>query len=253
MTAASPPSLPDSVDRADIARFERLGEQWWDPSGPMKPLHRMNPARVGWIRDRLCAHFSRDPKAPRPLAGLTILDVGCGGGILCEPLARMGATVTGLDPAPGNVDVARAHAARSSLTIAYRAEAAEALAQAGETFDAVLCMEVVEHVVDPAAFLGAVTALVRPGGLFLASTLNRTLKAWALAIVGAEVVLRWLPRGTHDWNRFLTPDELGAMIRAGGLEHVETAGCVYDPLADVWRVSRRDTDVNYMIAAARPE
>lgn len=245
--------LPDSVDRDDIARFERLGEQWWDPSGPMKPLHRMNPTRVGWIRDRLCGHFGRDPKAPRPLGGLRIVDVGCGGGILCEPLARMGAEVTGLDPAPGNVDIARAHAARSGLTIAYRAEAAEALAAAGETFDAVLCMEVVEHVVDPAAFVATVAGLARPGGLMLASTLNRTLKAWALAIVGAEYVLRWLPRGTHDWNRFLTPAELGGMIRAGGLEIVETAGCIYDPLADVWRVSARDTDVNYMIAAARPE
>ena len=245
-------SLPDSVDRADLARFERLGEQWWDPDGPMKPLHRMNPARVGWIAGQLCRHFERDVKSPLPLSGLRVLDVGCGGGILCEPLARMGATVTGLDPAPGNVEIARAHAGRAGLTIAYRAESAEALAAAGETFDAVLCMEVVEHVVDPAAFVATVTGLARPGGLFLASTLNRTLKAWALAIVGAEFVLRWLPRGTHDWNKFLTPDELGAMIRAGGLEIVETAGCVYDPLADVWRVSARDTDVNYMIAAARP-
>jgi 2-polyprenyl-6-hydroxyphenyl methylase/3-demethylubiquinone-9 3-methyltransferase len=252
MTAAPSPSLPDSVDRADIARFERLGEQWWDPDGPMKPLHRLNPARVGWIAGRLCRHFDRDEKSPRPLAGLTILDVGCGGGILCEPLARMGADVTGLDPAPGNVDIARAHAARVGLPIAYRAESAEALAAAGESFDAVLCMEVVEHVVDPAAFVATVASLARPGGLLLASTLNRTLKSFALAIVGAEYVLRWLPRGTHDWNKFVTPEEFAGMIRAGGLDIVEIAGCVYDPLADLWRVSRRDTDVNYMIAATRP-
>ncbi|MBL8587937.1 MAG: bifunctional 2-polyprenyl-6-hydroxyphenol methylase/3-demethylubiquinol 3-O-methyltransferase UbiG [Methylobacteriaceae bacterium] len=252
MTASPATPLPDSVDPDDLARFERLGAQWWDPQGPMKPLHRMNPARVGWLRDQLCRHFDRDPKAPRPLGGLTVLDVGCGGGILCEPMARMGAEVTGIDPAPGNVEIARAHAERSGLSIAYRAESAEALAAAGERFDAVLCMEVVEHVVDPGAFVATVAGLTRPGGAFFASTLNRTLKSFALAIVGAEYVLRWLPRGTHDWNKFLTPQELADMIRAGGLEVATMAGCVYDPLADVWRVSRRDVDVNYMIAASRP-
>ncbi|MBK9081531.1 MAG: bifunctional 2-polyprenyl-6-hydroxyphenol methylase/3-demethylubiquinol 3-O-methyltransferase UbiG [Rhizobiales bacterium] len=251
--SAAPAALhPDSVDPADLARFERLGEEWWNVKGPMKPLHRMNPARVGWLRERLCAHFGRDPKAPAPLAGLRILDVGCGGGILCEPLARMGAAVTGIDPAPGNIGIARAHARRAGLSVDYRATTAEELAAAGETFDAVCAMEVVEHVVEPAAFLAVVASLARPGGVVFVSTLNRTPKAYALAIVGAEYVLRWLPRGTHDWRKFVTPDELAGMLVAGGLEEVERAGVIYHPLADDWRVSRRDLDVNYMIAATRP-
>lgn len=244
---------PDSasVDPVDLARFTRLGEEWWAPEGPMKPLHRMNPARVGWIRDLLCDRFGRDPKAARPLEGVRVLDVGCGGGILCEPLARMGASVTGIDPGAENIGAARAHAARMGLAIDYRATTVEALGEGADRFDAVLAMEVVEHVVEPGAFLAACAALAKPDGLVFASTLNRNLKSWALAIVGAEYVLRWLPRGTHDWNKFLTPDELSAMLREAGCAIEAKAGVVYDPLADRWRVSSRDLDVNYMLLARK--
>lgn len=249
MTEPAPSSR--SVDPVDLARFTRLGDEWWAPEGPMKPLHRMNPPRVGWIRDRLCARHDRDPKAPRPLEGLSILDVGCGGGILCEPLARLGARVVGVDPGEENVGAARAHAARMGLTIDYRATTVEALGEGDERFDAVLAMEVVEHVVDPAPFLTAVAALARPGGLVFASTLNRNLKSWAMAIVGAEYLLRWLPRGTHDWGKFLTPEELSAMLRGAGLAIEDKAGVIYDPLADRFRVSTRDLDVNYMLVASK--
>ena len=253
MTDAAQPS-PDassSVDPVDLARFTRLGDDWWAPEGPMKPLHRMNPPRVGWIRDALCARFDRDPKARRPLAGLTILDVGCGGGILCEPLARLGADVTGVDPGAENIGAARAHAARMGLTIDYRATTVEALGAEPGRFDAVLAMEVVEHVVEPGPFLAAAAALVKPGGLMFASTLNRNLKSWAMAIVGAEYLLRWLPKGTHDWNKFLTPDELATFLTEAGLEIEGRAGVIYDPLADRFRLSSRDLDVNYMLVAKK--
>jgi 2-polyprenyl-6-hydroxyphenyl methylase/3-demethylubiquinone-9 3-methyltransferase len=249
MTQPAPQSR--SVDPVDLARFTRLGDEWWAPEGPMKPLHRMNPPRVGWIRDRLCERRGRDPKALRPLDGLAILDVGCGGGILCEPLARLGARVVGVDPGEENIGAARAHAARMGLTIDYRATTVEALGEEDERFDAVLAMEVVEHVVEPVPFLGAVAALAKPGGLVFASTLNRNLKSWAMAIVGAEYLLRWLPRGTHDWGKFLTPEELSAMLREAGLTVEDKAGVIYDPLADRFRVSTRDLDVNYMLVARK--
>jgi 2-polyprenyl-6-hydroxyphenyl methylase/3-demethylubiquinone-9 3-methyltransferase len=241
----------NSVDPVDLARFTRLGDEWWAPNGPMRPLHRMNPPRVAWIRDHLCARYGRDAKMPRPLDGLAILDVGCGGGILCEPLARLGASVTGIDPGEENVGAARAHAQRMGLSIDYRATTVEALGDGPELFDAVLAMEVVEHVVDPEAFLAATAKLAKPGGLVFASTLNRNLKSWAMAIVGAEYLLRWLPRGTHDWGKFLTPDELSAMLRAAGLEIEDRAGVIYDPLADRFRLSARDLDVNYMLVARK--
>lgn len=250
--AASPsPRDASSVDPVDLARFTRLGDEWWAPDGPMKPLHRMNPPRVGWIRDALCARYGRDSKAPRPLAGLAVLDVGCGGGILCEPLARLGAAVTGVDPGEENIGAARAHAARMGLSIDYRAATVEALGEEAARFDAVLAMEVVEHVVDPTPFLAAVAALAKPGGLVFASTLNRNLKSWAMAIVGAEYLLRWLPKGTHDWSKFLTPEELSGMLRAAGLHIEGRAGVIYDPLADRFRVSNRDLDVNYMLVARK--
>jgi len=245
-----------TVDPDDVARFERLGEEWWAAAGPMRMLHRFNPVRIAYIRDRLIAHFpiEGEPRRQRkglPLAGITLLDIGCGGGILAEPLARLGAKVTGIDPAPGNIEVARRHAERQRLDIDYRAVTAESLAAAGARFDVVLAMEVVEHVTDVPAFVATACGMVEPNGLFFAATLNRTLKSFALAIVGAEYVLGWLPKGTHRWEQFVKPSELAATIGKAGLRTFDRTGVVYDPLTDIWRQSR-DMDVNYMLAARRP-
>ena len=242
-----------SIDPVDLERYNRLGEAWWDPRGPMGKLHEINPVRLGYIRDRVDRHAgeSHDAPASAPLGGLTILDIGCGGGVLAEPLARLGATVTGIDPAENNIAAARAHAQRSGLAIDYRATTAEALAAAGATFDLVLAMEVVEHVAARDAFVATVCALVKPGGQLIASTLNRTAKSFMLAIVGAEYVLRWLPRGTHDWRQFVTPGELAAEIAGAGLVVTDRTGMVYAPLTGEWRLGA-DTDVNYFMAAARP-
>ena len=239
-----------SIDAAEVARFDALGATWWDERGPMAVLHRFNPVRVGFVRDQVCARFGRDPRSLDPLAGLSLVDIGCGGGVLSEPLARLGATVTGLDPAPGNVAIARAHAEASGLEIDYREETIEARVAAGDRFDVVLAMEVVEHVADVDGFVAACCAAVKPDGLLVMATLNRTMKSWALAIVGAEYILRWLPRGTHDWNRFMTPDELSRAIARGGPTVGASGGVVYDPLSDRWSASP-DLDVNYMLAAWR--
>ena len=241
-----------TVDPGEIARFEAMAERWWDPDGPLKPLHALNPCRLGYIVDQVAAQHGRDPRARRPLQGLRLLDIGCGGGLLSEPMARLGAEVVGADAAEGNVAIARAHAAQMGLDIDYRATTAEALAEAGESFDVVLNMEVIEHVADPQGYVDACARLVRPGGLMLTSTLNRTGKAWAMAIVGAERVLRWLPPGTHEWRKFLTPDELFAMLTRAGLTAIDAKGFVFDPLGWTWRVSDRDLDVNYVTAALRP-
>lgn len=242
---------PGSVDRAEVARFDALAATWWDARGPMRVLHRFNPVRLAYIRDAVCRHHGRRPETPFALSGLSVVDVGCGGGVLSEPLARLGAAVTGLDPAAQNVAVARAHAEAEGVAVDYRAETIESVVAAGRRFDVVLIMEVIEHVPDMEAFVATAAAAVKPGGLLFAATLNRTLRAYALAIVGAEYVLGWLPRGTHDWEKFVTPAELSAALRAGGLAVTDTTGVVYDPLADGWRASR-DTAVNYMVAAERP-
>jgi 2-polyprenyl-6-hydroxyphenyl methylase/3-demethylubiquinone-9 3-methyltransferase len=244
-------SSASTVDQAEIDQFARLGAQWWDERGPMAMLHKFNPVRLGYIRDQVTAHFGRDPRKLGCLTGLRMLDIGCGGGILSEPLARLGALVVGADPAERNIEVARRHAAQAGVLVDYRVTTAEALADAGERFDVVLAMEVVEHVADMSLFVRRCGEMVKPGGLMIAATLNRTLKSFALAIVGAEYVLRWLPRGTHQWDKFVTPGELEAAMIGAGLRVVEERGVVYNLFADSWKLSN-DMDVNYMLVAEKP-
>jgi 2-polyprenyl-6-hydroxyphenyl methylase/3-demethylubiquinone-9 3-methyltransferase len=239
-----------SVDPAEIERFSAMAAEWWDPQGKFRPLHKFNPVRLGFIRDRIAAHFGRDVTAQAPLSGLRLLDIGCGGGLVAEPMARLGASVLGADAAERNIGVARAHAAESGLGIDYRCTSAEALAAGGERFDVVLTLEVVEHVADLNGFLACCGQMVKPGGLLIAATLNRTLKAYALAIVGAEYILGWLPRGTHDWKKFVQPHELAQGLRRAGLTMQDVTGVSYDPLADRWSISG-DTDVNYMMVAVK--
>jgi 2-polyprenyl-6-hydroxyphenyl methylase/3-demethylubiquinone-9 3-methyltransferase len=241
-----------TVDAAEVAKFEAMAAEWWDPDGKFRPLHLMNPCRLDYIVDQVAAEFGRDPKAPRPFEGLRLLDIGCGGGLLAEPMARLGAEVVGVDAAAGNIPVARLHAEQSGLAIDYRVGSAEALVAAGESFDVLLAMEVVEHVADPAAFLAACRALLKPGGLMIASTINRNPKSFLVAIVGAEHVLRWLPRGTHEWSKFITPTELDGLLRGAGLAPVDAKGFVFDPLAWSWRLSDRDLSVNYVTTSLRP-
>jgi 2-polyprenyl-6-hydroxyphenyl methylase/3-demethylubiquinone-9 3-methyltransferase len=239
-----------AVDPAEVARFSALAAEWWDAAGPLKPLHRLNPLRLAWIKERVAGHFGRERNDPTALTGLRVLDVGCGGGILTEPLARMGAAVTGIDPSKENIAVARRHAEDGGLAIDYRAATAEDLAAGGERFDLVTILEVVEHVPDVPAFVAACSTMVKPGGLMIAATINRTAKAWLLAIVGAEYILRWLPRGTHSWDKLVKPEELAAAFRAAGLTVTAETGVMYVPLADYFRLTG-DMDVNYMMAAKR--
>jgi 2-polyprenyl-6-hydroxyphenyl methylase/3-demethylubiquinone-9 3-methyltransferase len=246
----SPAAERTTVDRAEIARFAAFADEWWNPRGKMAPLHKFNPVRLGFIRDQACARFGREAKSLDCLNGLTFLDVGCGGGIVAEPLARLGGKVTGIDPAEENIEAAKLHAEKSDLAIDYRATTVEALAETDAAFDVVIASEVVEHVADLNFFVGRSAALVKPGGLMIVTTINRTLKSFALAIVGAEYVLRWLPVGTHTWEKLVSPDELEAALQAGGLAVVEESGIIYDLFRDEWRRSD-DMDVNYMLAAER--
>jgi 2-polyprenyl-6-hydroxyphenyl methylase/3-demethylubiquinone-9 3-methyltransferase len=245
------PSEHVTLDQAEIDRFARLASQWWDPQGKFSTLHRIGLARLTYLRDETLQHFRRAPGGLRPLDGLAVLDIGCGGGLICEPLARMGARVMGLDPASENVEAARRHAAGQGLDITYRVARVEDLATEARSFDVVVCLEVVEHVPDAAAFLNSCAALVRPGGLLLLSTINRTMKAYLLAIIGAEYVLRWLPVGTHQWDRFVTPNELARYLQTSGLAAPTYKGLIYNPLADVWSLGA-DTDVNYLASSAKP-
>lgn len=248
MTAA-----PSTIDPAEIAKFEAMAAEWWDPNGKFKPLHMLNPVRLDYIVTQIAAEFGRDRTAQRPFAGLRILDIGCGGGLLSEPMARLGAQVVGADAAARNIPVAQVHAEQSGLTIDYRHTTAEDLAAAGEQFDAVLNMEVVEHVADPLAYLTACHDLLKPGGLMVCSTINRNPKSYLMAIVGAEQVMRWLPRGTHEWSKFITPDELYDLLRRAGLEPVDRQGMVFNPIRWSWSLSDRDLSVNYVTASRRPE
>ena len=241
-----------TIDPAEIAKFQAMAAEWWDPDGKFRPLHMLNPCRLDYICAQIATEFDRDQTTPAPFAGLRLLDIGCGGGLLSEPMARLGATVVGADAAEGNIPVARAHAEQSGLDIDYRHTTAEALAEAGEVFDVVLNMEVVEHVADPQGYLTACQRLLRPNGLMICSTLNRNPKSFMMAIVGAEHVMRWLPKGTHDWSKFITPDELCAMIEAAGLTPVDRKGFVFNPLGWSWRISDRDLSVNYVTASVKP-
>jgi 2-polyprenyl-6-hydroxyphenyl methylase/3-demethylubiquinone-9 3-methyltransferase len=245
-----------SVDPAEVAKFSAIAAEWWDPAGKFASLHKFNPVRLAFIRAEAAAHFGRDARSLRPFEGLSLLDIGCGGGLLSEPMARLGFAVTGADASDRNIGTARAHAAQSGLLegkmgIDYRATTAEALVAEGRSFDVVLNMEVVEHVADVSAYLNACTALVKPGGITVVATLNKTLKSLVLAKIGAEYVLGWLPRGTHDWNRFIPPAELKAALEESGLTILKTQGVSFDPLGWDWKLSN-DVDVNYMVVATKP-
>ena len=243
--------MTTTIDAAEVAKFEAMAAEWWDPTGKFKPLHEMNPCRLDYITRQISAEFGRDLTQPEPFKGLRLLDIGCGGGLLSEPMARLGATVVGADVAARNIPVAQIHAEQSGLSIDYRHTSAEALAEAGEQFDVVLNMEVVEHVADPLAYLTACQHLLKPGGLMVCSTLNRNAKSFAMAIVGAEWVMRWLPKGTHDWKKFITPDELVDLIRRAGLDPVDRKGMVFNPVSWRWSLSDRDLSVNYVTASVK--
>ena len=247
-------SFDATVDRDEIAHFEAMAEKWWDPNGPFRPLHRQNPVRLTFFRQHLIRHFVLDPTLLRPLTGLSILDVGCGGGLIAEPLARLGANVTAIDASARNIACATAHAHVGALTIDYQAITAEELLakrKAQKGFDLVLALEIVEHVADLPRFINSLSQLVRPGGVIGLSTLNRTCKSFALAIIGAEYLLRWLPRGTHRWSKFVRPSELAALLRSSGIQITEVTGLRYNPILDEWACSR-DVSVNYLALATRP-
>lgn len=241
-----------TVDPSEIAKFEAMAAEWWDPNGKFKPLHMLNPCRLDYITQQVAAEFDRNLRQPVPLSGLRILDIGCGGGLLAEPMARLGADIVGADAAELNISVAKVHAEQSGVEVDYRHTTAEQLVAAGERFDVVLNMEVVEHVSDPLAFLTACRGLLKPGGLHICSTINRTPKSYMLAIIGAEHIMRWLPKGTHDWSKFISPDELFDLLQRAGLEPVDRKGFVFDPLSWIWTLSDTDLSVNYVTASLAP-
>ena len=251
LSSTSPGGSPGNVDPSEVERFQALAKAWWDPTGKFRPLHQIGPARLTFVRDELCRHFGRETGGLRPLKDLSVLDVGCGGGLMSEPLTRLGARVTGIDPGEKTVAIARSHAEPQGLDIDYRVTTVENLVAAGDQYDAVVCLEVIEHVPDPTLFVKACADLVRPGGMLVLSTINRTLKSYALAIVAAEYVLQWLPRGTHQWERFVTPDEISGHLTAAGLSNPSFRGFAYSPLRDEWKLTS-ETDVNYLVSAAKP-
>jgi 2-polyprenyl-6-hydroxyphenyl methylase / 3-demethylubiquinone-9 3-methyltransferase len=251
MQAAADSTARSTIDQAEVDRFSRLAAEWWNPRGKFRPLHKFNPVRLTYIREQVISHFGRDPRADQPFKGLRLLDIGCGGGLLCEPMARLGADVLGADASATNIEVAKLHAAQSGVAIDYRATTSEALSEAGETFDIILNMEVVEHVADVDLYLQSCAAMLRPGGLMFIATINRTPKAYALAIFGAERVLGWLPKGTHTYDKLVRPEEIRAALAPTGLDVIDTLGVTYNPLADVWGKSK-DIAVNYMMLTTRP-
>ena len=242
---------PTSIDTNEVAKFEAMAAEWWDSEGKFKPLHLMNPCRLDYITHQIAGEFDRDLKKDTPFAGLRILDIGCGGGLLSEPMARLGAHVVGADAAAGNNPVAKLHAEQSGLTIDYRHTTAEDLATLGETFDVILNMEVIEHVADPLSYLKACNQLLGDQGLMLCSTLNRNTKSFVMAIIGAEWVMRWLPKGTHDWRKFITPDELFNLLQQAGLKPVDKKGMVFNPVSWRWSLSNRDLSCNYVTASLK--
>ena len=242
----------NTVDPAEVEKFQAMAAEWWDPNGKFKPLHMLNPCRLDYICAQIAAEFDRDLTGNLPFRGLRVLDIGCGGGLLSEPMARLGADVVGADAAERNIPVAQVHAERSGLEIDYRHTTAESLAEAGEAFDAVLNMEVVEHVSDPLAYLTACRTLLKSGGLMVCSTINRNPKSFMMAIVGAEFVMRWLPKGTHQWDKFITPDELFDLLKNAGLEPVDRKGFVFNAIQWSWSLSERDLSVNYVTTSLKP-
>lgn len=254
--AQARPSMANStssIDPDEVARFSALAAEWWDPKGKFGVLHKFNPVRLAYIREKLCAHFDLDEKLAHPLKGLRILDIGCGGGLLCEPMARLGATIVGVDASEKNINTAAVHAQEQDLTIDYRATTAESLLADGETFDVVLNMEVVEHVADVDSFVADCAAMVKPGGVMFIATINRTAKAFFMAIIGAERLLRWLPVGTHQYDKLVKPEELASALAPTGMAIIDRAGVAFNPLEDRWKRVPNDLDVNYMVLAARPK
>lgn len=248
--------MATTIDAAEVAQFSAIAAEWWDERGKFAPLHRMNPVRLAYLRERIESHFghlvAEQKGSSAPLASITLLDVGSGGGLICEPMARLGASVTGIDASPENIGVAQAHAEQVGLAIDYRATTAEALADSGAQYDVVLALEIIEHVADIALFYDALTALVKPGGILILSTMNRTTKSYAMAIIGAEYILRWLPRGTHDWNKFVKPSEMADSLARRGFGTIEPMGVIFSPLSGKFSLNPKDLDVNYLLSAKKP-
>ncbi len=253
MAAENSTGTAKSVNPDEIAHFSAMAETWWDPKGPFKPLHQLNPTRIEFVRDQICAHFDRDPHSEQPLKDLRILDIGCGGGLLCEPMARLGADMMGADAAEKNIKTASVHAEQMGLDIDYRHITAEELAEQGETFDAILNMEVIEHVADIDSFLGACHQLLKKDGCMTLSTINRNIKSWVMAIAGAEYILRWLPVGTHDWNKFIKPSELADHALHSGFKITTINGMVFNPLSNAWSLDGQDFSVNYVALAVKSQ
>jgi 2-polyprenyl-6-hydroxyphenyl methylase/3-demethylubiquinone-9 3-methyltransferase len=251
MATAPAPNPSTTIDDAEVGRFSAIADEWWDERGKFAPLHRLNPVRIGYLKDQIIRHFSLDGESATPLMNLSLADIGCGGGLISEPMARLGATVSGIDASPTNTGVAALHAQKAGLAIDYRATTAEQLAREGARFDVVLALEIIEHVADTELFMRSLAAIVKPGGLLILSTLNRTAKSYALGIIGAEYVLRWLPRGTHTWSKFIRPSEMAASLAQCGYRVVDTMGITFSPLSWSFSLTPRDLDVNYLLVAAR--